>query len=35
MHAAAMSPSYTDPSEVDSSLIDKEKEIWTVQLQNE
>lgn len=35
MHAAAMNPSYTDPSEADLSLIEKEKEIWTVQLKNE
>ena len=35
MHAAAMNPSYTDPSEVSDSLIEKEKDIWTVQLKNE
>ncbi len=35
MHATAMNPLVISPDEVDSTLIAKEREIWTEQLKNE
>lgn len=35
MHATAMNPLVISPNEVDTSLLDKEREIWTEQLKNE
>ncbi len=35
MHATAMNPSYVSPDEVEASVLEKEKEIWTEQLKNE
>lgn len=35
MHIAAMNPSYTDASEVEDSLVEKEKTIWIEQLKSE
>lgn len=35
MHAAAMNPQVLNPSDVDESLVEKEKEIWTEQLKKE
>lgn len=35
MHITAMNPKFLSPEEVDVTLIEKEKEIWTEQLKNE
>ncbi|MBT5016994.1 translation elongation factor Ts [Candidatus Peregrinibacteria bacterium] len=35
MHATAMQPLVISPDEVDSALVEKEREIWTEQLKNE
>ncbi len=35
MHATAMNPLVVSPDEVDTSAVDKEREIWTEQLKNE
>jgi len=35
MHAAALSPKVISPDEVTADLVEKEKEIWKVQLSNE
>lgn len=35
MHIAATGPQFVSPSEVDTALVDKEKEIWTEQLMQE
>lgn len=35
MHITAMNPKYLKPEDVSSEIIEKEKEIWTAQLENE
>jgi len=35
MHAVASNPSVLSPDEIDDTIVAKEREIWTVQLQNE